>query len=526
MKLSLSFLSLDKQRKEHYKMILLIDFGSQTAHLIARRVKEFGVNIKIITPEDALSEIHKTNPQGLIFSGGPADVYLTNSPTIDKKIFSLGIPILGICYGLQLIAHLLGGQVKSGKIKEYGPALLSFVSPSLLFKDIPHDHFSVWMSHGNEITKLPTDFSIIGETKTAKFAAVQNPHKQIYGLLFHPEVKHTTYGNLILRNFIESICKIKVHKKKLDLNTFYTHIKSQIKSGKALAAVSGGVDSTVAAALVARAIGKNLIPIYIDNGLMRSGTRDRIEEIFVRDLKVKPIIIDAQTEFLKNLKGVTDPETKRKIIGNLYIKLFERAAVNFSKVKFLIQGTIYSDVIESKGTKHASKIKSHHNVGGLPKNMKLVIFEPLRELYKDEVRKLGKKLGLPEEIVTQQPFPGPGMAIRIIGEVTADRLNRIQQADQIVTQELIKADWFKKVFQSFPVLTNTKSTAVKGDGRFYGEVIALRIYDSSDIMTASWTRLPYSILQKISSRIVNEVPGISRVVYDITTKPPATMEWE
>lgn len=506
-------------------MILVIDFGSQTTHLIARRIKDLGAQVKIISPETALKQIKTTKPQGLILSGGPASVYEKGAPTINPKIFNLGIPILGICYGMQLTCQLLGGKVKPGKIKEYGPATLKINRPTPLFSSVSQ-HSQVWMSHGDEVITLPSGFVLAAETKAVRAVTIVNETQKIYGVQFHPEVEHTEHGTLILRNFLTKICRLKIKPQKINLPQLINQIKTTIGGYRAVAAVSGGVDSTVAAALVTKAVGNRLIPVYIDNGLMRLGTKELLTKIFNQYLHVPVIVVDAKKEFLLQLKSVTDPEQKRKIIGNLYIKLFEKEAKKHPRVKFLVQGTIYSDVIESQGTKHADKIKSHHNVGGLPEKMGLKLIEPLRQFYKDEVREIGRKLKLPKSIIARQPFPGPGQAIRIIGEITEERLAKQQQADQIVLEELEKAGWLAKVFQSFPIMTNVSSTAVKGDGRFYGEVMALRIYNSSDIMTAGWTHLPYDILQKISSRIVNEIPGISRVVYDITTKPPATMEWE
>lgn len=515
-------------------MILIVDFGSQTAHLIGRRVRDFGLQVKIITPEfmDNLTfgrtpeNIRLADITGVILSGGPASVYEENAPAVDAKLYQLGIPILGICYGQQLTARLLGGEVKPGKTREYGPAVLEINRPSKLFSHIIDNHFGVWMSHGDEVVSPPAGFTFAASTRNISAAVMQDEAKKIYCLQFHPEVKHTRNGTLILRNFLHEICGLPIRKRQLSVPAFIKIAQEAIGDGKAVAAVSGGVDSTVAAALLARAIGDQLIPIYVDNGLMRPGNRENIRNIFDHVLRVPLTIIEAKGRFLTALRGVTDPEEKRKIIGRLYIECFEEEAVRHPDATNLVQGTIYSDVIESQGSKHSAKIKSHHNVGGLPERMNLRLFEPLRDLYKDEVRMLGAKLGLPASVIAQQPFPGPGQAIRIIGEVTQERLDRQQQADRIVTDEMEKSGWIKKVFQSFPVLTDTKSTAVKGDGRFYGEVIALRVYGSVDIMTASWSRLPYNLLQAISSRIVNEVPGISRVVYDITTKPPATMEWE
>lgn len=509
-------------------MIIIIDFGSQTTHLISRRLKEIGVQTLIVDPLDTLNKIRKHQPRGIILSGGPSSVYEKNAPSIDKKIFKLKIPILGICYGLQLTANLLGGKVVPGK-KEYGPTKLEIKNLEQKITNGLESNFIVWMSHGDEVIKLPSGFKTIGSSEGVSFAFVENQEKQIFGLQFHPEVEHTQFGNQIFKNFIET-CGINILKKDFDVNIIEENIREIVgEKDYVIGAVSGGVDSTVAAALTAKAIGKRFIPIYVDNGLMRQGTREDVEKIF-KQIGIKPIVVNAVGEMLKRLKKITKSEQKRKIIGNFYIKIFEKEMQKLLKknipVKFLLQGTIYSDVIESQGTKHSSKIKSHHNVGGLPKKMKLTLLEPVRNFYKDEVRKIGKKLGLPDEFIHKQPFPGPGFSVRIRGEVTRERLEMEKKADEIVLSEIKKAGLYKKVFLSFPIMTNAFSTAVKGDGRQFGEVIAVRVVDSKDIMTSNWTRLPYNLLQKISSRIVNEVSGVSRVVYDITTKPPATMEWE
>lgn len=507
-------------------MIYIVDFGSQVTHLISRRFKELDIEVKIIDFENAVKVIKKEKPTGIVLSGGPSSVYSRNAPKINKKIYDFNIPVLGICYGLQLTAKLLGGKVVSGK-KEYGPARIKILKRIDLTKNLP-ESYTVWMSHGDEVISLPKGFEILGSTKDVKMAFVADLKRKIYGVQFHPEVEHTEYGNNILKNFAE-ICKTKTKKHLIDIKKIEDEIKNLAKDKYVIGAVSGGVDSTVAAVLTAKAIGEKFIPIFIDNGLMRDGTREYVEKIF-KHIGIKADIVDAKKETLRKLKGVVDPEKKRKIIGNLYIELFEREMTKLIKsgkdVGFLMQGTIYSDIIESKGTKNSAKIKSHHNVGGLPKNMKLGLIEPVRGFYKDEVREIGRRLGLPDEFVQKQPFPGPGYAVRIRGEVTKKRLIKQKIADKIVLEELENAKVLQNVFQSFPVLTGAESTAIKGDGRNFGEVIALRIIESKDVMTSTWAKIPYDVLQKISSRIVNEVPDISRVVYDITTKPPATMEWE
>jgi len=509
-------------------MIIIIDFGSQTTHLISRRLRQIGVECIIVTPNEAINEINKYHPKGIILSGGPASVYEKNAPKIDKKIFFLNIPILGICYGLQLTAHLLGGKVIAGK-KEYGPETLTIVNQSTIFEKLSKN-FTVWMSHGDEVVKLPKNFAISASTKKVKYAAIFNESQKIFGVQFHPEVFHTQYGTEILKNFVENICHLKTKFQLLNPDKIIEKIKEEYKKngdGKAIAAVSGGVDSTVASFLTAKAIGKNLIPIYIDNGLMRYGTKEKVRAIFEKMLKIKPKIISCENLFLKKIKGITDPEKKRKIIGALYVDLFQKEAKKINGANFLLQGTIYSDVVESGGSKGKSAvIKSHHNVGGLSKKLKLKLLEPLREFYKDEVQEIGRQLGLPDEVIFTQPFPGPGYAIRIIGEVTKKRLEKIKLADQILNDILKKEGFYEKIFQSFPVLTGIKSTAVKGDGQVYGEVVAIRIYESVDIMSASWAKIPYEILDKIAKEIIQNVPDVSRVVYDITTKPPATMEWE
>lgn len=510
-------------------MIVIVDFGSQTAHLIGRRIKDFGVTTTIVHPEDAYEQIKKLKPSGIILSGGPSSVYETGAPTLEKEVFALGIPVFGICYGLQLTAHLLGGKVIPGK-KEYGPATITLETQhakSEITKNLL-EQFVVWMSHGDEVVSMPKGFTVLGSTDHVIHTFVANEKQNIYGVQFHPEVEHTHFGKQILENFL-FVCKEKVAVHAIDIAHIEQGIKERVGEAYVIGAVSGGVDSTVAGVLTAKAIGKQFIPVYVENGLMREGTAEHVKKIF-HSTGVRPIVIDAEEEMLKRLKGIDDPEAKRKIIGNFYIELFEeemeKLIAKGVPVKFLLQGTIYSDVIESQGSKHAAKIKSHHNVGGLPENMKLQLLEPLREFYKDEVRLIGTRLKLPKEFVWRQVFPGPGYAIRIRGEVTKERLQKIKLADAIVLEELEKVDLLSQIYMSFPIMTGAYSTAVKGDGRFFGEVIALRVVESTDVMTSHWSRLPYDVLQKMSSRIVNEVPEVSRVVYDISTKPPATMEWE
>lgn len=510
-------------------MIFIVDFGSQVAHLISRRLKEQGVKARIILPEKAIMQINKEKPQGIILSGGPDSVYQKKAPTINQKIFDLGIPILGICYGLQLTMKILGGKVISGK-KEYGPATLKLKvqNPKLkIIEGLPRESI-VWVSHGDEVAKLASGFKIIGSTAHVPVSFVENATKQIYGVQFHPEVEHTQIGKQVLKNFLK-ICKVEKTTMKIQVNEIVEKIRQQAGRDYVIGAVSGGVDSTVAAVLTAKAIGDRFLPVYVDNGLMRFDTGKHLKKLF-KHTKIKIRKVNTRKETLQKLKGIIDPERKRKVIGKLYINAFEKEmkklAKNGKQVSFLMQGTIYSDVIESKGTKNADKIKSHHNVGGLPKNMKLKLIEPLRTFYKDEVRELGKKLELSDDFVWKQPFPGPGYAVRIRGEVTKKRLDMAKKADKIVMDELEKAGILKSLFQSFPVLTGATSTAVKGDERNFTEVVALRIIESKDVMTCTWAKLPSRLLQRISSRIVNEISGISRVVYDITTKPPATMEWE
>jgi GMP synthase (glutamine-hydrolysing) len=508
-------------------MILIIDFGSQTTHLIGRRLRDLGVKSEIIVPDDALKLIKKLSPSGIILSGGPSSVYEKNAPTVSKEIFKLKLPVLGICYGQQLMSHLLSGKVSPGKIKEYGPSFIKISEgkPASIFKNITKDAFTVWMSHGDEVGKAPKGFNIIASSHDLKIAAISDEKRNFYAVQFHPEVAHTENGIEILKNFL-NICGEEPKKEDIDIGGIIKNIKEVVGNKKVIMAFSGGTDSFVAGSLIAHAIGRQLIPVYIDSGLMRKQALYNVSVIFPKIFGFKPKIINARKIFLKRLKGVTDPETKRKVIGGLYVELFDKVAAKIKGAEFLGQGTTYADFIHSKSTKHAALIKSHHNVGGLPKNMKLKLLEPIRYFYTDQVRFIGKRIGLPDEVVRQQPFPGPGFSVRIIGALTVERLKKEEQADKIVLQEIEKAGLKYEIFQYWAILTGVNTTAIKGDGRFYGEVVAIRAFTTEDRMTADWAKIPYEVLQKISTRIVNEVPGVSRVVYDITTKPPATMEWE
>lgn len=507
--------------------VVILDFGSQYTQLIARRIREANIYSEILPFNASIEEIKKHNPKGIIFSGGPASVYEPNAPRPDERVFELGLPILGICYGLQLITDHFGGKVVKAERHEYGRAELEILNHEDLFNDIPNN-IHVWMSHGDRVLELPEGFEPIARTYNAPFAAIRNKEKRIWGVQFHPEVSHTYLGKEILKNFAIKICGIVpdwtmgnfIHEK-------IEEIKQQVGNKKAICALSGGVDSSVAAVLVHKAIGDNLTCIFVDNGLLRKGEREQVEKTFRDNFHIPLIVVDAKDRFLNALKGITDPEKKRKIIGNLFIEIFEEEANKLPDVEFLVQGTLYPDVIESVSVKGPSAvIKTHHNVGGLPEKMNLKLIEPLRELFKDEVRKLGKELGLPDEIVYRQPFPGPGLAIRIIGEVNEKDLEILREADAIVVEEVKKAGLYKSLWQSFAVLLPIKTVGVMGDYRTYEKVIAIRAVESSDGMTADWARLPYELLDKIMRRIINEVNGVNRVVFDITSKPPGTIEWE
>ncbi|MDL1970685.1 MAG: glutamine-hydrolyzing GMP synthase [Candidatus Desulfofervidaceae bacterium] len=509
--------------------ILILDFGSQYTQLIARRIRELGVYSEIQPFNYSLEKIKEFAPKGIILSGGPASVMAEGAPRCDKAIFSLGIPVLGICYGLQLMAFLLGGEVEEGIKCEYGPATIRILKETPLFKGFPPEvEVKVWMSHGDRVIKLPPNFFVLAASENSPVAAMGDEERHFYGVQFHPEVVHTPRGKEILSNFLFHICKCEAD---WSMGSFIEQtvpkLKERVGESNVVCALSGGVDSSVVAVLLHRAIGNKLHTIFVNNGLLRAGEAEEVQEVFTRQFPLNFHYVDASALFLERLRGVTDPEEKRKIIGNLFIDIFEEEAKKIGNVEFLAQGTLYPDVIESVSFKGpAATIKSHHNVGALPERMQLKLIEPLRELFKDEVRVLGKELGLPEFIIKRQPFPGPGLAIRIIGEITPERLEILRAADKIVLEEIRRADLYDKVWQSFAVLLPIKTVGVMGDERTYEHVIALRVVESLDGMTADWGRLPYDLLSRISNRIINEVKGINRVVYDISSKPPSTIEWE
>jgi GMP synthase (glutamine-hydrolysing) len=506
--------------------VIILDFGSQYTQLIARKVRECGVYAEIYPYNLNLEEIQRHHPKGIILSGGPASVFDTNAPHPDKKIFSMDIPILGICYGLQLITYHLGGKVGKANKREYGRAVFKIASPDPIFEDIPAESI-VWMSHGDKIDDIPPNFIILGKTENS-ISAIRSETKKIYGLQFHPEVHHTIYGKKILENFLRKVCECKEQWNAASfIETQIKQIREKVGSDEVILALSGGVDSTVAAVLLERAIGNQLHCIHIDTGLMRMNESKNIVELFKKHFKIPITLVEAKSLFLERLKGITDPEQKRKIIGNTFIELFEKEAQKFSSAKWLAQGTLYPDVIESTSVRGPSAtIKSHHNVGGLPERMNLKVLEPFRELFKDEVRQVGKELGVPDWFIQRHPFPGPGLAIRIIGEVTKERLEILRQADEIFIQEIQNANLYNEIWQAFAVLLPVKSVGVMGDERTYENVCALRAVVSQDGMTADWFKFPYEVLEKASTRIINEVKGINRVVYDITSKPPGTIEWE
>ena len=508
-------------------MILILDFGSQYTQVIARKIRESHVYCEIFPGNKKLDEIENLSTvEAIILSGGPASVYEKDAPKPDSKVWQMNVPILGICYGMQLIAQQLGGKVQHSKNREYGLADIVIKSKSLLYAGLKNK-MPVWMSHGDKLTKLPKGFKVVASSKNCPNATIVNDKGTIYGVQFHPEVHHSPFGKQILDNFLFKVCKVKQDwTMKNYIKDEIARIKKQVGKGKVLCALSGGVDSSVAAIMMHKAIGKQLVSVYVDHGLQKLGETERVRKIFGKKFGKNLIVVDAKKLFLNKLKGVTEPEQKRKIIGHTFIDVFEKEAKKVKNIDFLLQGTIYPDVIESAKIGKAVTIKSHHNVGGLPEKMKMKLVEPLKSLFKDEVRQLGRELNIPNEIIDRQPFPGPGLAIRTLGEITEEKLRIVKEADAIVDQEIRKAGLYEKIWQSFAIILPVKTVGVMGDQRTYEHVIVIRAVNSVDAMTADWVKLPYEILGKISSRIINEVKGANRVVYDISQKPPATIEWE
>lgn len=516
------------QGNMHKDIVIILDFGSQYNQLIARRVRECNVYSILLPYNTPIEKIKALNPKAIILSGGPASVIAKGSPKCAKEVFELGIPILGICYGMQFMAHALGGKVAKSTKREYGDTDLNIENKESLFKGFDGID-KVWMSHGDQVVNMPKGFIALAHTSNSDIASMAEPDKKMFGLQFHPEVAHTPKGMLIFKNFLYDIAGLSPSWTMASfIEEAINDIRGQVGNDKVVLGLSGGVDSSVAGVLLNKAIGKNLHCIFVDNGLLRKDECSQVKKIFEGHFHINLHIANAEKRFLKALKGIIDPERKRKIIGREFINVFEEEAEKLGNVRFLAQGTLYPDVIESESAKGgpSSTIKTHHNVGGLPKNMGFKLIEPLRDLFKDEVRLLGKELGLPDHIICRQPFPGPGLAVRIIGEVTKERLNILKNADAIVQEEMEQYEGYCNIWQSFAVFLPVKSVGVMGDERTYENAVALRIVTSLDAMTADWAKVPYEILGKISNRIINEVQGINRVVYDISSKPPATIEWE
>ena len=512
----------------HTDRVLILDYGSQYTQLIARRVRESRVYCEIHPFNMTLEAIRDFAPKGIILSGGPSSVHDNGAPHSSPQLFALGIPILGICYGMQLMAHQLGGTVVRAEHREYGPAEIDIDQPLALFEDIEASEVKVWMSHGDRLVKIPPGFQIMAHSGNSPVAAMGDPERRLLAVQFHPEVVHTPCGRTVLDNFLFQICACKpTWTMKSFVESSLENIRARVGNDHVICALSGGVDSSVVAVLLHQAIGDQLHCIFVNNGLLRKGEAESVERVFRDHFAMRLTTIDASDQFLQRLEGVVDPEQKRKIIGNLFIELFEQKMVEFADAKYLAQGTLYPDVIESVSFKGPSAtIKTHHNVGGLPERMRLTLLEPLRELFKDEVRLLGRELGLAERVIMRHPYPGPGLAIRIIGEITRDKLAILRAADAVVLEEMEASNWYDRVWQAFAVLLPVRSVGVMGDERTYDQVIALRVVESVDAMTADWARLPYELLARISNRIINEVPGVNRVVYDISSKPPSTIEWE
>jgi GMP synthase (glutamine-hydrolysing) len=518
----------------HQEAIAILDFGSQYSQLIARRVREAQVYCELFRYDAPAEKVMAMEPSGFILSGGPSSVYDPNAPELPAYVLESHLPVLGICYGMQLLAHNLGGNVAAAQQREYGPALLQVTDLGCrLFEELPFA-VQVWMSHGDRIERLPSGFAVVAQTDNSPIAAMAHPGRRLFGLQFHPEVIHTPHGGDIIRNFVYRVCGLRgTWTPSHFIGTAVDAVRRQVGDGQVLCALSGGVDSAVVATLVHHAIGNQLTCVFVDHGLLRKSEPEQVIRTFEQEQGMRLVAVHAVEEYLEALAGVVEPEEKRRIIGERFVRIFEAEARRLGSFDFLAQGTIYPDVIESAGTGRpgAHRIKTHHNVGGLPDDMALELVEPLRFLFKDEVRAVGHELGLPDEIVHRQPFPGPGLAVRILGEVTWERLETLRAADAIFTSELAEAGWLHQLeeqgtAQSFAVLLPVRSVGVMGDSRTYAQVIALRAVTTDDFMTADWARLPYELLAKVSNRIVNEVPGVNRVVYDVSSKPPATIEWE